>query len=111
MELIEYSLDELVKHLKHKQVLVFVSTSDHFEGVKNVYTLKPDSDFRCIVGVDVSAIFVDSRCSGDYPLSTLLYLLTRIRGELSNEFPDKLYVTSKQFGEEVYTFYGELNIE
>ncbi len=107
MEVTEHNLDWLVKTLREGEKIIFLSQSDYFKGNKKVITQKPDSNFNNFVGLEVSAVFLDSKDMEKYPISTLLYSLTRVRGEGSKRFSDKFYTVLKSG--EGYVFWGNLN--
>lgn len=106
-----YNLKEIISGLSDScERVLFLSNKDTFEGNKKVYTFKSNKDMDWCVGVEVSAIFIDTSYSTLYNLNTLHYLITRIRGNESKKFPDKIYFVSDWDDPENFTFFGDVNV-
>ena len=106
-----YNLREIISGLSDSEERVlFLSNKDTFKGNKKVYTFKSHKGADWCAGLEVSAIFIDASCSHLYNLNTLHYLMTRIRGNESKKFPDKIYFVSAYCDSENFTFFGDVNV-
>lgn len=103
-----YNLREIISGLSER--VIFLSNKDTFKGNKKVYTLKSHKDVVWCAGLEVSAIFIDTSYSSLYNLNTLHYLITRIRGNESKKFPNKIYFVSDWDDPENFTFFGDVNV-
>lgn len=110
MEHIEYRLEPVLDFIKDGELVVFLSNNKFYDKNRKVCRIGTNLNLDCIVGREVACIFVDTKYSSKYTLELLHYLLTRVRGESSKLFHDKLYFVSENIGENVYSFYGEVKI-
>ena len=105
----EYKLDDVLKHLNKGDKVVLMSNEKKYSKNSKVINVSTNNDYSKTTGVNISAVFVDVKCYDKFTLSTLHYLLTRLKGDAITLFPDKIYFTS-DLVKEGYTFCGNLNI-
>lgn len=103
-----YKLDDVIKHLGKNDYIVLMSDTKSYSRNSKIIMVNTNNDYSKLVGKEVGTIFVDVRYSNKYTLDTLHYLLTRVRGDTTNLFPDKVYFTG-DIMTEGFTFSGKLN--
>jgi len=111
MEVIEHKLEDVISKLDEQESIIVLTDSNKVNRGGKVYVQRTISDEYYSAGLELSAIFVDTRFAERYDLGLLQYLLTRVRPSLSAKFPDKVYFISDCTGKGDFRFYGELHIE
>lgn len=104
------SSKSVVESLGACEKVIFLSNRETFKGNKNVVTIKTHFDFSYAAGLEVCAIFVDRSFSELYNIQLLEYLLSRVRGEGCEKFPERFYFVSDWDDHNNYTFYGEVKL-
>jgi len=105
----EFKFDNVLKQLSKGEHIAFMSDEKKYIKNSKVLMVGTNNDYSKLTGKNLSAIFVDARYSNRFTVDTLHYLLTRVRGNSSELFPDKIYFTSNIMSDE-YTFCGKLNL-
>ena len=103
-----YKLDDVIKNLSKSSHIALLSDTKSYSRNSKIIMVNTNNDYSNLVGKEIGAIFVDVRYSNKYTLDTLHYLLTRVRGDTTNLFPDKVYFTG-DIMTEGFTFSGKLN--
>ena len=105
----EFKFDELLKHLGRGDSIAFMSDEKKYSRNSKVVMIGTNNDYTKVTGKELSAIFVDTRYSNSFTVDTLHYLLTKVKGKVTELFPEKVYFTSNIMSDE-YTFCGKLNL-
>ena len=104
------SLKSIIDSLEEYETVLFLSNKETFKSNKNVVTIKSHFDFGYAAGLEFSALFIDRSFSELYNIKLLEFLLTRVRGEGCEKFPEKFYFVSDWDDYNNYTFYGEVKL-
>lgn len=105
----EFKFDDVLKQLGKGECIAFMSDEKKYSRNSKVVMIGTNNDYARVTGKEISAIFVDVRYSNKFTVDSLHYLLTKIRGEAAELFPDKIYFTSNIMTDG-YTFCGKLNL-
>lgn len=105
----EYKLDDVLKRLNKGDKIAFMTDEKKYSKNSKVINVSTNNDYSKVIGVNISAVFVDVKYYDKFTLNTLHCLLTRLKGNAITLFPDKIYFTS-DLVKDGYTFCGNLNI-
>lgn len=105
----EFKFDEVLKQLGRGDCIAFMSDEKKYSRNIKVAMIGTNNDYTKVTGKELSAIFVDTRYSNSFTIDTLHYLLTKVKGKVTELFPEKVYFTSNIMSDE-YTFCGKLDL-